>query len=246
MRPEPRDGGWCRPVSSARSTISMRRVWNRIPGSVAATPRYSTIPPPGVLHNEALGAASGVWAVASYGWVQESWPRAMKEACPDLALPPDLPVNEKQTATAFDRMMAQDTDAPLARISRLRTARARRHRHRRLGRASAPAGGGPQALPRRQQRPGAHRQYRCAPRSGTRSGPRRAVGCSTAMAVPAQSPIPAISSRHRTAREIALHYERLPLRPRFRIGDALPLLPTGERYAAMRADRLAGGRAAPR
>ena len=34
--------------------------------------------------------------------------------------------------------------------------------------------------------------------------------------------------------EIALHYERLPLRPRFRVGDALPLLPTGERYAAMR------------
>ena len=34
--------------------------------------------------------------------------------------------------------------------------------------------------------------------------------------------------------EIALHYERLPLRRRFRVGDALPLLPTGERYAAMR------------
>ena len=34
--------------------------------------------------------------------------------------------------------------------------------------------------------------------------------------------------------EIALRYERLPLRPRFRVGDALPLLPTGERYAAMR------------
>ena len=45
--------------------------------------------------------------------------------------------------------------------------------------------------------------------------------------------------------EIALHYERLPLRPRFRIGEALPLLPTGERHAAMRlTDRLAA-RAAP-
>ena len=70
-------------------------------------------PATGVLHNEALGAASGVWAVASRGWVQESWPRAMKDACPDLALPADLPVNEKQTSTAFDEMMAQDTDAPL-------------------------------------------------------------------------------------------------------------------------------------
>ena len=40
--------------------------------------------------------------------------------------------------------------------------------------------------------------------------------------------------------EIAVHYERLPLRPRYRIGEALPFLPTGERFAAMRiTDRLA-------
>ncbi|MCY4407824.1 MAG: hypothetical protein OXC15_15760, partial [Rhodospirillaceae bacterium] len=40
--------------------------------------------------------------------------------------------------------------------------------------------------------------------------------------------------------EIAVHYERLPIRPRYRIGDALPFLPTGERFAAMRmTDRLA-------
>ena len=46
-------------------------------------------PATGVLHNEALGAATGAWSVASRGWVQESWPRAMKDACPDLALPAD-------------------------------------------------------------------------------------------------------------------------------------------------------------
>ena len=40
--------------------------------------------------------------------------------------------------------------------------------------------------------------------------------------------------------EIAVHYERLPLRPRYRIGAALPFLPTGERFTAMRmTDRLA-------
>ena len=40
--------------------------------------------------------------------------------------------------------------------------------------------------------------------------------------------------------EIAVHYERLPIRPRYRIGDALPFLPTGERFSAMRmTDRLA-------
>ena len=40
--------------------------------------------------------------------------------------------------------------------------------------------------------------------------------------------------------EIAVHYARLPVRPRYRIGDALPFLPTGERFAAMRiTDRVA-------
>ena len=72
-------------------------------------------PATGVLHNEALGAASGVWAVASRGWIQESWPRAMKDACPDVALPADLPINEKQTPAVFDEMMAQDPERPESR-----------------------------------------------------------------------------------------------------------------------------------
>ena len=106
-------------------------------------------PATGVLHNEALGAASGVWAVASRGWVQESWPRAMKDACPDLRLPADLPVNEKQTSTAFDKMMAQDTDAPLRGFpgSELRGPGATGIAA--SGGACNPAGGGAQALPRR-------------------------------------------------------------------------------------------------
>ena len=45
--------------------------------------------------------------------------------------------------------------------------------------------------------------------------------------------------------EIALHYERLPLRPRFRVGDALPLLPTGERHAAMRLTDWLAARSEP-
>ena len=45
--------------------------------------------------------------------------------------------------------------------------------------------------------------------------------------------------------EIALHYEHLPLRPRFRVGDALPLLPTGERYAAMRLTDWLAARSEP-
>ena len=149
MRPEPRAGGWCRPASSARSTISTSRAWSRIPGSGAATPRSSTIPPPACCTTRRWESASGVWAVASRGWVQESWPRAMKDACPDLALPADLPVNEKQTSTAFDKAIAQDLDAPAAGLSGLRTARTGSDRHRGLGGPCNPAGGGAQALPRR-------------------------------------------------------------------------------------------------
>ena len=69
-------------------------------------------PETGALHNEATGQ-DGRWAIASRGWVQESWPRAMKEACPDLSLPASLPVNRRQTATRIDAMMAQDPDAAI-------------------------------------------------------------------------------------------------------------------------------------
>ena len=44
-------------------------------------------PATGALHNEAIGPASRAWVVASRGWIQESWPRSMKDACPDLELP---------------------------------------------------------------------------------------------------------------------------------------------------------------
>ena len=193
-------------------------------------------PATGVLHNEALGAASGVWAVASRGWVQESWPRAMKDACPDVALPADLPVNEKQTSTAFDKMMAQDTDAPLRGFpgSELRGP----------GATGIAASGGLPLLPAAALKrfladnngrvlvdnTGArhvlvlgpdHDELWLLDGSGGTGG--TGAIADTGHLVPAAG-----------GAEIALHYERRPLRPRFRVGDALPLLPTGERYAAMR------------
>ena len=193
-------------------------------------------PATGVLHNEALGAASGVWAVASRGWVQVSWPRAMKDACPDLALPADLPVNEKQTSTAFDKMMAQDTDAPLRGFpgSELRGP----------GATGIAASGGLPLLPAAALKrflednngrvlvdnTGArhvlvlgpdHDELWLLDGSGGTGG--TGAIADTGHLVPAAG-----------GAEIALHYERRPLRPRFRVGDALPLLPTGERYAAMR------------
>ena len=53
------------------------------------------------------------WAFWIEGWLQESWPRSMAEACPDLELPEDLPINEAQTSRRMWHMMLQDPDAVL-------------------------------------------------------------------------------------------------------------------------------------
>ena len=49
----------------------------------------------------------------SEGWVQDSWPVAAKRWCPDLDLPAELPINERQTAKYLDDMRGQDPDAPI-------------------------------------------------------------------------------------------------------------------------------------
>ena len=198
-------------------------------------------PATGVLHNEALGAASGVWAVASRGWVQESWPRAMKDACPDVVLPADLPVNEKQTSAVFDEAIAQDPDAPVRGFpgSELR----------------GPGATGIAASGRHATLPAAALKRFLADNDGRvlidNAGARHVLVlgrdrdelwlldgnggiADTASLVPASG-----------GTEIALHYERLPLRPRFRVGDAPPLLPTGERYAAMRLTDWLAARGGP-
>ena len=51
------------------------------------------------------------WAFWREGWLQDSWPRSMAEACPDLQLPADLPINEAQTSRRMWHMMLQDPDA---------------------------------------------------------------------------------------------------------------------------------------
>ena len=186
-------------------------------------------PATGGLHNEAV-SRDGTWAVASRGWVQESWPRAMKDACPDLDLPADLAVNEKQASAAFDVMIAQDPDAPVRNApgSDLR----------------GPGATGLAAAEGRPVLPAAALQRFLADNDGRvlvdNAGARHVLvlgheGDELWLLDGAGN---LADTGHLVAAaggaEIALHYERLPLRPRFRIGEALPLLPTGERHAAMR------------
>ena len=198
-------------------------------------------PATGALHNEALEPASGAWAVASRGWVQESWPQAMKDACPDLALPAGLPVNEKQTSAVFHEMMAQDPDAPVRGFpgSELRGP----------GATGIAAANGLPVLPASAlKRFLADNDGRVlVDTAGARHVlvlgrdrdelwllDRQGAIADTGHLVPAAG-----------GAEIALQYERLPLRPRYRVGDALPLLPTGERFAAMRLTDWLAARSEP-
>ena len=192
-------------------------------------------PETGALHNEATGP-DGRWAIASRGWVQESWPQAMKAACPDLGLPAHLPVNGRQTATAFEAMMAQDPEAAVrnAPSSHLR----------------GPGATGIAAAEGRPALPGADLARFLAENDGfvltDTAGARHVlvlgVEGDELWLLDAEGGIADVGVLVPAAggAEIAVHYERLPVRPRYRIGEALPFLPTGERFAAMRiTDRLA-------
>ena len=52
-------------------------------------------------------------AVIRSGWVQDSWPRAMADNCPDSKLPVGMAINEKQTSLRMDELRRQDPDAPI-------------------------------------------------------------------------------------------------------------------------------------
>ena len=191
-------------------------------------------PDTGRLHNEAV-SQDGTWAVASRGWVQESWPRAMKDACPDLGLPAGLPINEQQTSAAFDTMIAQDPDAPLRRYSG--------------SDLRGPGATGIALAEGRPALPAAALQEFLADNDGRvlvdLAGARHVLvlGLQGDELWLLDGAGNLADTGHLVAAaggaEIALHYERLPIQPRYRIGEALPFLPTGERHAAMRlTDRL--------
>ena len=192
-------------------------------------------PETGALHNERLGS-DGRWTVASRGWVQESWPQAMKEACPDLSLPASLPVNRRQTATRIDAMMGQDPDAAVRN--------APGSHMRGPGATGIAAAEGHPPLPAMELAGflAENDGFVLTDTAGARhvlvlgaEGDELWLLDADGGVVDSGLLVPAVGGA-----EIAVHYARLPVRPRYRIGDALPFLPTGERFAAMRiTDRMA-------
>ena len=242
------DGTWQSRVDRWRAVPSprFRTLYNYYragtepdPGHVKGHVPLFYDPETGRLHSESLGAAAGSpsespggppigWFVLSLGWVQESWPRALKEACPDLDLPPLLPVNEWQTSTAMEEAIAQD---PAAAVRAHPGADLRAPGSTGL----ALAGGAPTVTADELARflmanDGSVLESPAGARLVLALGGERdelwrldADGevADTALLLPAAD-----------GAGIAVQWERLPRRQDYRVGDPFPLRPTGERYGA--------------
>ncbi len=53
------------------------------------------------------------WIVTNPGQIQDTWPHALAEACPDQDIPAHIRINEKQTSLRMDELRRQDPDAPI-------------------------------------------------------------------------------------------------------------------------------------
>ena len=190
-------------------------------------------PGTGRLHSESVGPAG--WFVLSLGWVQKSWPQALRDACPDLDVPAGLPVNGKQTSVHMEEGVAQDPEAVLrdAPGSHLRAP----------GSTGLAMGAGTSTVTAAELMRflASNDGHELESPAGTRMvlalGAERdelwrldADGhvADTAVLLPAAD-----------GANIVAQWERLPRRLEYRLGDPFPLQPTGERYGAMRlTDRL--------
>ena len=198
-------------------------------------------PETGRLHSESLGATGSLsgplsgWFVLSLGWVQESWPQALKQACPDLKLPAGLPVNGKQTSVLMEEAIAQDPEAALRSVPGSAL----------LAPGStglALAAGAPTVTADELARflmanDGFVLESPARARLVLALGPERDElwrldaaddMADTAVLLPTGD-----------GAGIAVQWERLPRRQDYRLGDPFPLRPTGERYGAfLLMDRL--------
>ena len=242
------DGAWQARVDRWRvvSSPRFRALYNYHDAGTAPDPGHVKghvpifyDPETGRLHSESVGGAEGSqgnWFVLSLGWVQGSWPQALKEACPDLDLPAGLPVNAKQISALMEEAVAQDLDAAVRAHpgSELRAPGAT---------GLAMAGGSPTVTAAELGRfLAANDGYVLESPAGIRMvlvlGAERdelwrldedGHVADTAVLLPAAE-----------GAGIVAQWERLPRRLEYRLGDPFPLQPTGERYGAMRfTDRVA-------
>ena len=208
------------------------------PGHVKSHVPIFYDPKTGRLHSESVGPAG--WFVLSLGWVQESWPRALKEACADLDLPAGLPVNEKQTSAFMEEAVAQDPEATLR-------AAAGSHLRAPGSTGLAMAAGAPTVTAAELKRfLAANDGHVLETAAGTRTVLALGAERDELWRLDADGHVADTAALLPTADGggIAVQWERLPRRQEYRLGDPFPLRPTGERYGAMAfTDRLvAAGR----
>ena len=187
----------------------------------------------GRLHSESVGGSA--WFVLSLGWVQESWPQALKEACPDLDLPAGLPVNAKQASAFMEEAVAQDPDAAVGAHpgSELRAPGST---------GLAMAGGSPTVTAAELGR------FLAANDGYVLESP---AGIGMVLVLGAERDElwrldergdvadTAVLLASADGAGIVAQWERLPRRLEYRLGDPFPLQPTGERYGAfVLTDRL--------
>ena len=189
----------------------------------------------GRLHSESVGGDG--WVVLSLGWVQESWPRALKEACPDLELPAEFPVNKKQTASVMEEVVAQDPEAALRAAPGLSLSSP--------GPGSALQAPGSTGLALAAGAPTvtgkelarflvANDGFVLESPAGVRLvlalGPER----DELWRLDAEGAVVDTAALIPTAdgTGVSIQWERLPRRQDYRVGDPFPLRPTGERHAA--------------
>ena len=219
-------------------------------------------PDTGRLHSESVGGSA--WFVLSLGWVQESWPQALKEACPGLDLPAGVAVNERQTSVLMEEAVAQDPEAPLRAASGRSPVRGS-HLRAPGSTGLAMAAGAPAVTAAELMRflaandghvlesPAGTRMVLVLGAEGDELWRLDAEGqvADTAHLLPAGDGGPggsAVSGRFPvpggSPAAIVAQWEYLPRRFEYRLGDPFPLQPTGERHGAMAfTDRLvASGR----
>ena len=190
-------------------------------------------PGTGRLHSESVGGSA--WFVLSLGWVQESWPQALKEACPDLDLPAGLPVNAKQTSVLMEEAVAQDPDAALRDHpgSELRAPGAT---------GLAMSAGAPAVTASGLARfLAANDGHVLESPAGTRMVLVLGVERDELWRLDAHGNVAdtAVLLPLAEGAGIVAQWERLPRRLEYRLGDPFPLQPTGERYGAfVLTDRL--------
>ena len=197
----------------------------------------------GRLHSESVGGAEGSqgnWFVLSLGWVQESWPQALKEACPDLDLPAGLMVNAKQNSALMEEAVAQDPDAALRDVS---------GSHLRAPGATglAMSAGAPAVTASGLARfLAANDGHVLESPAGTRMVLVLGVERDELWRLDAHGNVAdtAVLLASADGAGIVAQWERLPRRLEYRLGDPFPLQPAGERHGAMAlTDRLiAAGR----